>query len=132
MPMNPFGCGNQQFSKKRVWYIQMWINLGWILLALLMIPLFLVFFVPIVMIAVVLDGPLRRHRRNFCKKLSHFLLVFFVCLFLFSLGMALNVIAIPLMIVIGIPVALTIMIIERRKKHRIAEQNLKEIMEGKR
>jgi E3 ubiquitin-protein ligase RNF19A len=25
VPINPFGCGNQQFAKKHVWYIQIWI-----------------------------------------------------------------------------------------------------------
>eukprot|EP00347_Sterkiella_histriomuscorum_P018509 403345242 len=132
VPFNPFGCGNQQFAKKHKWYIQFWINLGWLLLALILLPLIIVFGLPAFLIAICFDKPLRHVRRGCCKSLNYFLQGLVYGILLFSAGMALNVIAIPLFICIGIPVIIGFMIYQRIKVHRSAERNLREIMEGNR
>ena len=45
-PLNPLGCGNQQFGEKRVWYKQMLINLGWLIFAIIALPLLVIFLLP--------------------------------------------------------------------------------------
>jgi len=51
---------------------------------------------------------------------------------LFTLGMALNIIAIPLFLAFGLPFIIGFMIYKRVKVHREANKNLREIMEGNR
>jgi len=83
--------------------------LGWLLLALLLLPLILVFTVPVVMVGIVGFEGLGLKRRC-CKNPCIFLYGSLVSLILFSIGMALNVIAIPLFLVIGLPIIIGTMI----------------------
>ena len=124
MPLNPLGCGGQQFAQKRVWYIQIWINLGWILLALVLIPLILVF---LVLCGCVMITWNRSCRYFYFKNWYNFMIGLLVGLIAFSIGMALNGIFIPVVVVFGIPYYLFNMWFERRRVHREAEQILEEI-----
>ena len=132
VPMNPFGCGNQQYAEKKVWYIQIWIQLGWLLLSLIMIPLFIAFIVPVGLIALTFEKPLRPVKRKCCKKIHYFLLGLVLGIMLFSIGMTLNLVAIPLMIACGIPMLCCVMVHKRWKIHSRANRNLQEIKKGER
>ena len=103
-PLNPFGCGNQQFSEKRVWYKQIFINLGWLLLALILLPLLIVFAVPVGLASLVCSD---RLYYNLWSESPFLKLVGLVAaIAAFCLGLALDVIVVPLIIVFGLPIAI--------------------------
>ncbi len=105
------------------------IKLGLILAGLLLLPFVLVFTMPCVVSFGFTDMTARKIRRTPCIfQIFALLLVWSI---VFSLAMAVNVIAVPIAIIIAIPLGIWYMIYMRRKVHKRSERRLQDIIDGK-
>jgi hypothetical protein len=91
----------------------MWIQLGWFLLAIILLPIAIVFGLPLIFMGLAFDGPFRELKDECCGSCSKFLFCILVGLGAFILGMLCNIIFIPLFVVFGIPFIIGYMIYTR-------------------
>ncbi|CDW84658.1 ibr domain containing protein [Stylonychia lemnae] len=130
LPINPFGCGLRLFAKKHKWYIQTLINFGWLLVILLLLPLWLIIQIPIALTAYCFEGPFELLGKYFCKNPLACVLGLIVVVILFTIGMAINLIAIPLFLTVGIPLLIGFMIHQRAKVHKKSNKLLEGLLSG--
>jgi hypothetical protein len=93
-------------------------RIGKLLLLLLLLPLAIIFVTPVFCVAVLLEKILRnRMNSNKCEKLNKI----FLAILAFLLGLALNIITIPIIIVFGIPIYVSVKIYEIFKRRKEAK-----------
>jgi hypothetical protein len=103
----------------------MFINLGWLLFALIALPLLVIFFVPVCLVSLVCSDNLRY--RLWQRSGSWLFVGFLVAVLAFAVGLALNIILVPLAVFIGAPCALCMICAKRRQNSQTAEENLRRI-----
>lgn len=126
--MNPFGCGGMQFAanQSRASYYKVLLKrfaqlIFWIIAA----PFIVVLFLPFALGGVCAVACIRHGtfwRASFLKKLLTVILFFIG----FGLGLALDIIAVPLVVCLGVPGFVIFYIWARMKKRRDAARRLRD------
>lgn len=125
-PLNPLGCGGQHFTEKRVWYIQIWINLGWLLFALIALPIILVFALPVLCASCICQQR-RTAEYFFSTTWPMFILGILLTILCFCLGVVADLIVVPLVIVFGIPYFIITQCYEKYKVRKRAKETFKRV-----